>query len=121
MGPGCRKSGSANGSPLGILISVAIGTDGWSNPTFRLRIREFCGATQTFIAGAYGYRLALPISRRWCAQSVRQKSQPRRGSAHRLRSYPKFVAGEHQRCVSTESISGAVAPSGISQIFISSQ
>jgi len=30
MGPGCRKSGSANGSPLGILISVAIGTDGWS-------------------------------------------------------------------------------------------
>jgi len=30
MGPGCRKSGSANGSPSGILRSVAIGTDGWS-------------------------------------------------------------------------------------------
>jgi len=30
MGPGCRKSGSANGSPSGILRSVLIGTDGWS-------------------------------------------------------------------------------------------
>jgi len=30
MGPGCRKSGSANGSPSGILRSVSIGTDGWS-------------------------------------------------------------------------------------------
>jgi len=30
MGPGCRKSGSANGSPSGTLRSVAIGTDGWS-------------------------------------------------------------------------------------------
>jgi len=30
MGPGCRKSGSDNGSPSGILRSVSIGTDGWS-------------------------------------------------------------------------------------------
>jgi len=30
MGPGCRKSGSASGSPSGILRSVSIGTDGWS-------------------------------------------------------------------------------------------
>jgi len=30
MGPGCRKSGSANGSLSGILRLVAIGTDGWS-------------------------------------------------------------------------------------------
>jgi len=29
MGPGCPKSGSANGSPSGILRSVVIGTDGW--------------------------------------------------------------------------------------------
>jgi len=30
MGLGCRKSGSANGSPPGILRSVSIDTDGWS-------------------------------------------------------------------------------------------
>jgi len=30
MGPGCRKSGSANGSPSRTLRSVSIGTDGWS-------------------------------------------------------------------------------------------
>jgi len=28
IGPGCRKSGSANGSLSGLLRSVAIGTDG---------------------------------------------------------------------------------------------
>jgi len=30
MSPGCRKSGSANGSPSEVLRTVAIGTDGWS-------------------------------------------------------------------------------------------
>jgi len=29
MGPGCRKSGSANGSPSGVLRSYVIGKDGW--------------------------------------------------------------------------------------------
>jgi len=29
MGPGCRKSGYANGSSSGTLRSVSIGTDGW--------------------------------------------------------------------------------------------
>jgi len=29
MGPGCRKSGSANGSPSVIFRLVAIGIDGW--------------------------------------------------------------------------------------------
>jgi len=36
MGPGCRKSGSANSRPSGILRSVSIGTDGWSVMTVRI-------------------------------------------------------------------------------------